>query len=158
MIFLASPVTAQELPFSADATRACLAGQSELAGRLACVGTSANLCMEAVGGYSTVGMGFCLGQELDYWDDRLNIAYGELKARETAEDAEMAEIGATVPKRATALRDMQRAWIAWRDAACVYEYSQWGGGTGGGPANASCLMHMTAEQALELESRLENRP
>ena len=52
---------------------------------------------------------------------------------------------------------MQRAWIAWRDAACLYEVSQWGGGTGGGPAGADCMMRLAGEQALALEDRLAQR-
>jgi uncharacterized protein YecT (DUF1311 family) len=49
---------------------------------------------------------------------------------------------------------MQRAWIGYRDAACDYERAQWGGGSGGGPATAGCLMRLTGEQALALEGRL----
>jgi uncharacterized protein YecT (DUF1311 family) len=52
--------------------------------------------------------------------------------------------GLTVPPVAEALRDMQRAWIAYRDASCDYERAQWGGGTGGGPATAGCLMRTRA--------------
>ena len=52
---------------------------------------------------------------------------------------------------AVALRAMQRAWIGFRDATCDYERSLWGGGTGGGPATAACLMRMTGEQTLYLE-------
>ena len=47
---------------------------------------------------------------------------------------------------------MQRAWIGWRDATCDYERAQWGGGTGGGPATVACLMRLTGEQALYLET------
>ena len=47
---------------------------------------------------------------------------------------------------------MQRAWIAYRDARCGYEYSLWQGGTGGGPASVACYMEVTGEQALYLES------
>jgi len=55
------------------------------------------------------------------------------------------------PAQAEALRDMQRAWIAFRDATCTYEASQWSGGTGQGPAYEGCVMRMTAEQTLYLE-------
>jgi uncharacterized protein YecT (DUF1311 family) len=49
------------------------------------------------------------------------------------------------------LKAMQRAWIAYRDAACRHEQAQWMGGTGGGPARMSCHAHETAQQALRLE-------
>jgi uncharacterized protein YecT (DUF1311 family) len=71
--------------------------------------------------------------------------------------AELQELGSAAPPPAVALREMQRAWIAWRDAACDYEVSQWGGGTGGGPAWSQCAMQMTGEQALALEERLAQR-
>ena len=49
---------------------------------------------------------------------------------------------------------MQRAWIGYRDAACAYEASQWGGGTGAGPAAVGCMMTLTGRQALALEEKL----
>ena len=45
---------------------------------------------------------------------------------------------------------MQRSWIAFRDAACSYEASRWGGGSGAGPAATGCVMQLTARQALRL--------
>ena len=102
-------------------------------------------------------MGFCYGAEYDYWDARLNAAYGALMAMEKAAEAELGELGSAAPSPAAALRDMQRAWIGYRDAACLYEVSQWGGGTGGGPAGAGCMMQITGEQALALEARLAAR-
>ncbi|MGI9395022.1 MAG: lysozyme inhibitor LprI family protein [Boseongicola sp.] len=108
-------------------------------------------------GSSTVGMGYCLSRELEYWDARLNIAYKLLRDVDRAEDAELAAVNSSAPIRAKALRDMQRSWIGYRDAACFYDYSEWGGGTGGGPAHAACLMRITGVQALRLEEKLEGR-
>jgi uncharacterized protein YecT (DUF1311 family) len=65
-----------------------------------------------------------------------------------------AENGDFAPPSEPALREMQRAWIPFRDARCGFEMSLWGGGTGGGPAYAECLMIVTAEQALYLETAL----
>ena len=55
------------------------------------------------------------------------------------------------PGVADALREMQRAWIVFRDKACTYEASLWQGGTGRGPAAINCLMQQTARQALSLD-------
>ena len=88
---------------------------------------------------------------------RLNTAYLALIRAETEMLDDLRKIGATAPDTVTALREMQRAWIPYRDAACWYEYSTWGGGSGGGPANAECLMHLTGRQALEMEARLAER-
>lgn len=157
MMLLATPVAAQELTFSPEATETCLAGAADNGARETCVGTSAEACYSPEGVYSNYAIGVCYGAEADYWDNRLNAAYTALMTVETEMLAEMNEIGATVPDTVSALRDMQRAWIPFRDAACWYEYTTWGGGSGGGPANAACLMHVTARQALELESRLGDR-
>ncbi len=105
-------------------------------------------------GETTVGMGFCLSQEWGWWDARLNAAYGALMARHSANDAQSKTDGFEAPPVAPALRDMQRAWIAWRDASCDYERVQWSGGSGGGPATVACLMRLTGEQALALEAQI----
>lgn len=156
LVFLAaaaSPALAQDLAFDPSPAVACF----ETRGADNCVGEAASLCTGQPDAYTTVGFGFCFGSERDWWDDRLNEVYSRLMEREAARDAEMEEIGATVPKTAPALRDMQRAWIGFRDAACAYEYSQWGGGTGGGPAHADCAMRLTAEQTLALQARLDEQ-
>lgn len=149
------PAAAQDIPFDIAATEACLAEAVAPLDAEACIGTSANLCMESPMGSSTVGMGFCLEQEWLWWDARLNATYGEVMAQHKRADAEMAELGATVPSLSESLKAMQRAWIPFRDAACDYERAQWGGGTGGGPATVACLMVQTGRQTLALESRLQ---
>lgn len=154
---LAGPALAQDIPFSPEATESCLASAGDLAARQACVGASAEACINTPDGYTTVGMGFCYGAERDWWDTRLNAAYGALMEMETAVEAELKALGSAAPSPAVALRDMQRAWIGWRDAACDYEVSQWGGGTGGGPAWSQCTMQLTGQQALSLEDRLASR-
>ncbi len=159
LMIVATPGVAQELVFSPDATATCVAGAADVDVAEVCIGRSADLCMTENGsnGSSTVGMGYCLSRELDYWDDRLNAAYKALRDVDRVHDAELDDLGSAAPRRVLALRDMQRAWIGYRDAACVYEYSAWGGGTGGGPAVAACLMQVTGEQTLRLEMTLEER-
>jgi uncharacterized protein YecT (DUF1311 family) len=143
--------------FDPAATEACVdeavAASPDLAdyGVLDCAGKSANACMETDGGSSTYGMSFCLDGEWNFWDKRLNAAYAKRMREAKQSDAEMANVEATVPSMEEALRKMLRAWIAYRDAACLYEASKWQGGTGAGPAGAACLMQETARQALTLE-------
>jgi uncharacterized protein YecT (DUF1311 family) len=139
--------------FDPGPTEACIA--ADTSNPAACIGHAADACMqENPQGETTMGMGFCLSQEWEWWDARLNAAYTALRQRHEAVDAKMTEIAATAQSLAEALRDMQRAWIGYRDAACDYERAQWGGGSGGGPATAGCLMRLTGEQALVLEGRL----
>lgn len=156
-LVLAAPAQAQpDLPFSPAQTEACLARTEGLL-REVCVGLSAAACIDTPDGYTTVGMSICLGRERDYWDGRLNDAYRALVDADSRVDAEMKDLGSAAEPMVPALREMQRAWIAFRDASCFYEYTQWGGGTGSGPASAECAMRMTARQALALEDRLAGK-
>ena len=50
---------------------------------------------------------------------------------------------------------MQRKWIDFRDAACAFEASKWGGGTGGGPAATQCHLTLTAQQYLRLGADMD---
>jgi len=143
--------------FSPETSKSCVAAAAKKSPSLSgyavldCVGRSAQACMSRPGGDTTIGMIDCLQGERDYWDGRLNAAYAKKMAAAKKEDAEMKSIRATTASLAEALRNMQRAWISHRDAACLYEQAQWLGGTGGGPATMACHMHETARQALKLE-------
>ncbi|MFK7938934.1 MAG: lysozyme inhibitor LprI family protein [Roseovarius sp.] len=149
-MILPAPAMAQTLSFDITPTAACVAqgvGQP-------CVGKAANQCMEtSEGGYSTNGMSGCTAHELDWWDDRLNAVYTETQKRLTAADAEAPSYA---PPQRDALKDMQRAWIPFRDAKCEFVATEWMGGSGAGPATLWCLMDETARQALYLERRGQN--
>lgn len=135
--------------YSADILPVCLSNHTGQ--ETTCIGKAAEACMATFGGMTTVGMGTCLHEELLQWDAMLNVTYQRLMAQEKATDAEMKTYGANEPSRAEPLREMQRAWIPYRDAQCDYERAQWGTGTGGGPAYAGCMMRATAEQTLVLQ-------
>ena len=146
---------AQDLAFDIAPTSTCVEQADWSAGPpYDCVGAAADACMETPDGSSTVGMGYCLDAELQWWDARLNQVYAGVMKQDKATDAEMAGTDATVPPLAENLKAMQRAWIPFRDAACEYEMAQWGGGTGQGPALVGCLMAETGRQTLRLEARL----
>ena len=147
LLFWTVPVAAQDLIYSDAHTANCAAGAELPAGLEGCIGLSSTRCQDD-NGYATVVMSGCLSLETEWWDKRLNIAYQEAlnKAREMD-----AENGEYAPSQAEAIRDMQRAWIPFRDATCSYEASQWGGGTGQGPAYVACLLQMTADQVIYLE-------
>jgi len=137
---------AQELVFDIAPVVACI----EAGGGEACAGKAAERCIEATpGGYTTVGMTGCTDREREVWDGWLNTVYQQLYARLAAQDAQAPSYA---PDQAPALREMQRAWIAFRDAKCGYEASQWGGGTGAGPAAVNCHLHATARQMLYLQT------
>jgi uncharacterized protein YecT (DUF1311 family) len=161
---LAQPVLAQASPqaealvFDPAPAQACRDAAASAAPETAaaCTGHAADACMEATpGGFSTVGMNGCLEAELLWWDTALNDVYGQLKSLETELQAET-EQPDSVPRPSVALTDMQRAWIDYRDARCLYAASQWSGGTGAGPAHLSCSLQATAEQTLFLDARLRD--
>ncbi|WP_347139601.1 lysozyme inhibitor LprI family protein [Paracoccus sp. SSK6] len=160
-LLLASPALAQDPPmppFDASLVDACLADAAQKApdrrdlDYVACIGAASGPCIESPGGYSTYAMSWCLGQEFDVWDRKLNDSYARVLASAKAADAEMAELGSAAEKQEPLLRQMQRDWIAFRDAACAYERSRWGGGTGGGPASVDCSLQLTAHQYLRLRA------
>ncbi len=143
--------------FTPDATETCVneayATSPGLSGHavLDCVGRAAAACMMTTGGDTTIGMMECLEGERSYWDARLDAAYADLMTIAREQDTEMRELGSAAASIEERLRDLQQAWIAFRDASCLYEQAQWMGGTGGGPATMACHMHETARQALKLE-------
>ena len=142
-----APALAQDLIFVPGGSEQCLIHSSDGGNKTDCIGISAGNCMQQPGGDSTYGMGFCLDSELQYWDSMLNQAYRQLRAVRQASDADLPD---NLAVQADTLRDMQRAWITYRDARCGHEASLWQGGTGAGTASISCMMQLTAEQALYL--------
>jgi len=154
LVLAAAPAAAQDLHFEIDDTVACLDGAGTWVEMESCIGAAANACMSATDmGGTTIGMSDCMDREFTWWDEQLNEVYGQLRTKEQAEDAEYSDLPGAV-NQAEALRDMQRAWISFRDTTCDYERAQWGGGTGGGPATVGCLLRTTGEQTVYLQSML----
>src|SRR5258708_40327913 len=50
------------------------------------------------------------------------------------------------------LKDAQRKWVAYRDAACKAEYGLWSGGSGGPNARAICEIRLSRQRTEDLES------
>ncbi|QFU08330.1 hypothetical protein PARPLA_02929 [Rhodobacteraceae bacterium THAF1] len=136
-----APATAQEPVIDHSIVESCQADGSSLS----CIGTSAEHCIETGGG-SQVAYGYCYGAELDYWDDQLNRVYAEAVDAARAVDAS----GFVPPIGVESLREMQRAWITYRDARCELVGLSYGGGTGAGPGGTECRMRATAEQVFVL--------
>jgi uncharacterized protein YecT (DUF1311 family) len=101
-----------------------------------CIGTLSESCLDDDKTKSTTAMNACNERERAVWDDILNESYRRLRAKLDADQQ-------------SKLRDMQRAWIASRDATChfYWDYYQ---GTMASPMNSSCVNRETARRALFL--------
>lgn len=129
----------------------CLTGADGTKAATDCIGQAADRCMaQAEGGYSTLGMSMCMHAETDAWDILLNGAYQQALATAKKMDANEAAHFRGFAVRAEKLRVAQRAWIAFRDAQCAFDYAVWGSGSMRNIAGASCFLQMTAERAIEL--------
>lgn len=140
------PSLAQGIIYSDLQTENCLASLEEGEALSLCAGQSADACINSDNGYSTVGMSGCLDAERKFWDAVLNSTYQAVLDTAKAADAQAPASSPNIPQQVPALRAMQRAWVTFRDEACTYERTTWGGGTGGGPATLRCLMELTAAQ------------
>nr|WP_010396276.1 lysozyme inhibitor LprI family protein [Paracoccus sp. TRP] len=155
LIAFAAPAMAEDGPrYDAGGFARCIAdakaGTDIDAALNNCIGVASTQCMATPGGDTTVGMSQCLESETRDWDKLLNINYARaLKVAEAA-DKELAELGSAASPAAPELRKAQRNWIAFRDSTCRYEVLRFQGGTAGGPAAQSCMLELTADQALRL--------
>lgn len=96
-------------------------------------------CMEHSGG-TTVTMLDCIKVETAKQDLRLNNAYKELSSTLSEE-------------RLIALRDVQRAWIKYRDLSCGF-YNDPNAGTLAVVRANDCYMSETARRADKLEGHI----
>ncbi len=94
------------------------------------------------------GMNYCVQQEFVTADAELNRVYKRVRTilRSTAYDAARSD-GRT---EAEALRDAQRAWIAYRDQACAMEGIHFRGGSMEPLLVAACLRRLTERRTQDL--------
>jgi uncharacterized protein YecT (DUF1311 family) len=98
----------------------------------------ASPCQNTPDGQSNLGMADCFRLEAAIWDGLLNDNFKRL--REGLND-----------KQAARARDMQKAWIAARDATCAF-YDVKIHGSMAIPMAAACLARETARRALLLRA------
>ena len=155
MLAFSTPAFADEAPsqFLPEIAKSC---SNTLGFNTQCIGMAANACMHASGSFGDPNIAkWCLSQETDYWDAKLNSAYQDLMVElQRIED----EAGQTMLQTPESLRAMQRNWIAYRDARCEFEYAQYTNGSGGAGSSTvsiyECQMQATGEQAIYLDKRL----
>lgn len=104
---------------------------------------------------STVEMNFCADKEFAIADEALNAAYRKALKRVPAVAVdEMTRFNATSWEKA--LRNSQRAWVAFRDAECRDHVPMfWTGGTGTTVAVLGCMIEKTRARTKELQENYE---
>jgi uncharacterized protein YecT (DUF1311 family) len=97
-------------------------------------------------------MNICADRAWKAADDALNAAYAMARDRMRALDASLpaADRGAEA-----ALRDAQRAWITFRDAACAAEGFVYAGGSIRPMVVSLCLARLTAARTADLRALTE---
>ncbi|MCA0998390.1 lysozyme inhibitor LprI family protein [Alloyangia pacifica] len=103
-------------------------------------GAASAACNEAK---TTIEMGDCVRGEYEAADLELNRVYAQLKG--ARDEAFMAKV-----------RDAQRAWIPFRDAACEAEGALYEGGSLQPIAQVSCLTKLTRRRSEDLRTLLSN--
>ena len=121
--------------------------------KIQCIGALSQSCMaEEDGGETTLGISLCLSSEAEVWDVFLNEEYQKSMSWAKSADQEDQEYFPEFANRASALRDAQRAWIAFRDAECSLAYAAWGAGSMRHIAGNDCIMTLTAKRAIEVRN------
>ncbi len=86
----------------------------------------------------------CAHEEYKAADAELNKNYGQLAGVLDAEDK-------------ASLKESELAWIKYRDSTCVFESSQYKGGTMRGMIESFCLARVTKARTAELKDQFELR-
>ncbi len=155
MVLLPQLAVAQDMPYDPAATQSCLAemADTDMENTNVCVGRSAEQCADAsVGGFSTRSMTACMSAEYGLFDEMLNVEYAKVRGLAADLDKQVNGTSFDDVSMGDRLVQMQRAWIAYRDATCAYERRQFDGGTIGELVYIDCLTTLTADQAFRLQN------
>jgi len=111
-------------------------------------GLAAAQVVDCANAVAQVEMNFCAEQEFQAADAALNAVYKQARAamRDTDAGLPVAERGAEA-----ALRDAQRAWVIFRDQACVAEAYGWHGGSGQPMIYSGCRARLTQTRVSDLQ-------
>ena len=157
LLLLAPSAMAEEgdpAPFM-PALTGCLSAAASEAEEARCENVVFTACQMAQGEderHTTLAMANCALAEAGAWDLLLNRYWPDLRAQAREEDADD-----ETTARADALVAAQRAWIAWRDADCAFEYARWGRGSARHVAGHACLAARTAARVRKFRSWLRER-
>lgn len=116
-----------------------------------CQGLLDEACMDGEpDGRTTLGMSQCSYAEAAFWDERLNEEWGRVIALVKQADADDRGLEPEYAVREEKLRAAERAWVAFRDAQCAFDYSVFGSGSMRLMLYPDCLSRMTFERLRDL--------
>jgi uncharacterized protein YecT (DUF1311 family) len=142
-LVLAAPAHAQTRKPGAQETRIvrdCVKQKGDTPDNAKCIGLVSARCTKKPENQAGLTQADCYRVEQEIWDGLLNETYKELQG-DLDEDQK------------TKLRDMQRAWIAARDATCEFYHVKIQGSMAV-PMSANCLLGETARRALFLKTMI----
>lgn len=116
-----------------------LAAKKTEINRTSCIGVVSDPCQAAPENGSTMSLAECYRRELRVWDERLNTAYKTWTSKCYNEE------------NCEARRKAERAWIAYRDATCIFPRTE--GGTIAIIEGSGCMLDTTARQAIWIEQQ-----
>lgn len=93
--------------------------------------------------HTQTDMTLCAQADFDAADEKLNELYARVRVRLAGEETKLA-----------ALRDAQRAWVAYRDADCAFQSSGVEGGSAQPMVEAQCRTERTTQRNADLETLL----
>ena len=100
---------------------------------------------------STVEMNYCADKEFAAADKALNTEYEAALAQTRTRDLEPPYDAKSFE---AAMRESQRAWVAFRDADCKNLVAQeWSGGSGASAAILGCMTQLTMARTKDLKER-----
>jgi uncharacterized protein YecT (DUF1311 family) len=100
---------------------------------------------------TTVELNFCADKDYQAADKALNAAYESALAYIRTRDMDEASDKVRLEK---AMRNAQRAWVAYRDSDCKDLVAlEWSGGTGANAAILGCMTGKTIQRTKELNER-----
>ena len=143
---LTGPAAAQDFAIDTGWIDRCVAKPGN---RMLCYGQASHDCVVANGGGPNMVLAACAEAETAHWDAVLNEAYARLLT--LARQREADDLGYAPDTLEFALREVQRAWIGYRDATCAHALSLAAPfGSAAGPAYQHCMGRQTARQYFEL--------
>ena len=100
---------------------------------------------------TTVELNFCADKDYQAADKALNAAYADAVAYNRTREMDKPS---DKTKLEAAMRNAQRAWVAYRDSDCKDLVAlEWSGGTGATSAILGCMTEKTIQRTKELKER-----